>query len=52
MNQGDNNLEEIKALLRLFYMSGTLKSTHLNVEDLSANDPTAPEIVRLVISYR
>lgn len=48
----DTNVEEIKALIGLFYLSGTLKSSHVHVEDLWANDPTAPEIFRLVMSYR
>lgn len=48
----DTNAEEIKALLGLLYMAGVLRSSHLNVSDLWTTDGTAPEIFRMVMSYK
>lgn len=48
----DTNVEEIKALIGLLYLAGVLKSSHLNVLDLWATDLTAPEVFRMVMTYR
>lgn len=44
--------EEISALFGLLYMAGVKKASHLNVQELWANDGTTPECFRAVMSNR
>lgn len=45
----DTTLDEIKALFGLLYLSGYLRSKHLNLKDLWSNDGLAPEYFRAVM---
>lgn len=45
----DTNMEEIKALIGLLYLAGVLRSSHLNLRDLWAQDGTGVEIFRLTM---
>lgn len=48
----DTDSIELKALLGLLYMAGTLKSSHQNLDDLYANDFTGVEFLRSTMSLR
>uniref|UniRef100_A0A1B6I510 PiggyBac transposable element-derived protein domain-containing protein n=1 Tax=Homalodisca liturata TaxID=320908 RepID=A0A1B6I510_9HEMI len=46
------NVAEIKAVLGLLYIKGALQSSHLNLEDLYAEDGTRVQFFRNVMSQR
>lgn len=48
----DTTPQEITAVIGLLYMAGVKKSSHLNVQELWADDGTSPECFRAVMSSR
>lgn len=48
----DTDIDEIRALLGLLYIAGMMRSNHINLSDLWANDGFSPEIFRAVMSER